>query len=141
MENREADYYFAMYRKFLNSYNEFMLNKLKRYALSPNEIVVITLMKETSKASEIALKADVSKALISRSVKYLKNKGLIEISVDSKDKREQTLSLTTYGEELYELIEKNKADFYEKAFEGFSTDERAVLQALLKLMGNNLNKV
>ena len=141
MENREADYYFAMYRKFLNSYNEFMLNKLKRYALSPNEIVVITLMKETSKASEIALKADVSKALISRSVKYLKNKSLIEISVDSKDKREQTLSLTTYGEELYELIEKNKADFYEKAFEGFSTDERAVLQALLKLMGNNLNKV
>ena len=141
MENREADYYFAMYRKFLNSYNEFILNKLKRYALSPNEIVVITLMKETSKASEIALKADVSKALISRSVKYLKNKGLIEISVDSKDKREQTLSLTIYGEELYELIEKNKADFYEKAFEGFSTDERAVLQALLKLMGNNLNKV
>ena len=141
MEKREADFYFVMYRKFLNSYNEFMLNKLKRYALSPNEIVVITLMKETSKASEIALKADVSKALISRSVKYLKNKGFIEIKLDSKDKREQTLSLTTYGEELYELIEKNKADFYEKAFEGFSTDERAVLQALLKLMGNNLNKV
>ncbi len=141
MENREADYYFAMYRKFLNSYNEFMMSKLKRYALSPNEMVVITCMKESSKASEIASMADVSKALISRSVKYLKNKGLIEIKLDSKDKREQTLSLTNTGEELYDLIEKYKAEFYEKAFEGFSADERAVLQALLKLMGNNLNNV
>ena len=117
------------------------MEELGEKDLSPNEIVVITCMKESSKASEIAAMANVSKALISRSVKYLKNKGLIEIKLDSKDKREQTLSLTDTGEELYDLIEKNKADFYEKAFDGFSTDERAVLQALLKLMGNNLSNV
>lgn len=138
MDAKNSSYYFLMYRKLLNSYNEFLTGKLKRYALSPNEIVVLTTLKETSKASEIAILADVSKALISRSVKLLKSKGLIDIKVDGKDKREQTLSLTEEGEKLAVDIETYKEEFFEKAFYGFSEDEANVLKVLLQIMGRNL---
>ena len=97
MDSKNSNNYFFMYRKLLNSYHEFLTDKVSKYALSPNEIVVLTTLKETSKASEIAIIANVSKALISRSVKLLKSKGFIEIRVDDKDKREQTLSLTEEG--------------------------------------------
>lgn len=139
MDSKNSNNYFFMYRKLLNSFNEFLTDKVSKYALSPNEIVVLTTLKETSKASEIAMIANVSKALISRSVKLLKSKGFIEIRVDDKDKREQTLSLTEEGEKLAADIEIYKAEFFERAFYGFTEDEANVLKLLLQIMCKNLN--
>ncbi|MBO4695381.1 MAG: winged helix DNA-binding protein [Clostridia bacterium] len=115
------------------------MEELGEKDLSPNEIVVISSLSVTTKASEIAKISDVSKALISRSVKLLKSKDLINISLDTLDMREQTLTLTEKGEEIAKRIIKCKEKFFEKAFKDFSEDESEVLKALLNLMANNLN--
>ena len=81
---------------------------------------------------------DVSKGLVSRSVKSLKEKGYITAQVSNTDKREQTLVLTSKGEEIRLAIEETRAEFFEKAFNHFETTERQVFEALLKLMTNNI---
>ena len=138
MDTENAKYYFATYRKLVKAYSNYIMKELEKENLSPNEVEVLSYLSITTKASEIAEISDVSKALISRSVKLLKSKDLINISLDTTDKREQTLSLTEKGEILAKKIEDSKAKFFEIAFKDFSQDEAAVLKALLQLMTNNL---
>ena len=138
MDTQNASNYFALYRKFVKAYGDFIMEELGEKDLSPNEIVVISSLSVTTKASEIAKISDVSKALISRSVKLLKSKDLINVSLDTMDMREQTLTLTEKGEDIAKRIIECKEKFFEKAFKDFSDDEAEVLKALLNLMANNL---
>jgi len=138
MDTQNANNYFSLYRKFVKAYGDFIMEELGEKDLSPNEIVVISSLSVTTKASEIAKISDVSKALISRSVKLLKSKGLINVSLDTADMREQNLKLTEKGEDIAKKIVTCKEQFFEKAFKDFSEDESEVLKALLNLMANNL---
>ena len=139
MDTKKAYFYLNIYRKFVNAYNNFIVVEFSDYVLSPNEIVVLSSLSETSKASEIAKQADVSKALVSRSVSLLKSKKLVNIDYDLSDKREQIITLTAEGQELAKRIELAKEKFVDIAFKDFSKDELDVLKALLVLIGKNLN--
>ena len=130
---------FSAYKKLENAYTEHLLKKLKRFHLSPNEIEVISALTKTSSAREIALIADVSKGLVSRSVKLLKGKGYITTTLSKKDKREQYLALTEDGEAVLQVIDQTRDEFFEKAFEHYETTERQVFDALVNLMMQNLN--
>ncbi|MBR2333757.1 MAG: hypothetical protein IKA59_00250, partial [Clostridia bacterium] len=67
-------YLFASFKKLEKAYTEYLLKKLGKYHLSPNEIEVICCLDRTSSAREIVLMTDVSKGLVSRSVKGLREK-------------------------------------------------------------------
>ncbi len=140
MDMKNTAYFFAAFRKLLKSYTDFQLNELKGYDLTPNEIVVLSSIGVVGVASDIAQSACVSKALVSRSVKELRDKGLISASVSEVDKREQKLLLTTEGEKVATLIEEANHKFYQVAFRHFEDNEKRVLQALLQLMLNNLDE-
>ncbi len=132
-------YFFSAFKKLEQSYTKHLLKALGRFTLSPNEIEVLCCLIHTNSAREIVAMTDVSKGLVSRSVKSLKEKGYITAQVSNADKREQTLVLTTKGEEIRLAIEETRAEFFEKAFNHFETTERQVFEALLKLMTNNID--
>ena len=94
-----------------------------------------------STASAIARDADVSKALVSRSVKSLKDKGLIETSISAFDKREQDLRLTESGQEVAKRIEEANEKFYRIATQ--NTEDRAleITELMLEIIIKNLNIV
>ncbi len=139
MDVKNAAFFFSAYRKLLRSYTDFQLNALEGYELSPNEIVVLSSIETTPTASEIALKSDVSKALVSRSVKLLKEKHYITATVSDEDKREQYLSLTEEGKKVAELIDEANRRYFATAFANFEQDAKAALKALLGVMMRNLN--
>lgn len=140
MDLKNTAYYFAAFRKLLKSYTDYQLKELKEYDLTPNEIVVLSSIGVVGMASDIAQNACVSKALVSRSVKELREKGLISASISEVDKREQKLSLTPEGEKAAQLIADANQNFYKVAFRRFEDNEKRVLQALLQLMLNNLDE-
>lgn len=140
MDLKNTAYFFAAFRKLLKSYTDYKLKELKGYDLTPNEIVVLSSIGVVGMASDIAQNACVSKALVSRSVKELREKGLISASISEVDKREQKLSLTPEGEKAAQLIADANQNFYKVAFRRFEDNEKRVLQALLQLMLNNLDE-
>lgn len=140
MDLKNTAYFFAAFRKLLKSYTDYQLKELKGYDLTPNEIVVLSSIGVVGMASDIAQNACVSKALVSRSVKELREKGLISASISEVDKREQKLSLTPEGEKAAQLIADANQNFYKVAFGRFEDNEKRVLQALLQLMLNNLDE-
>lgn len=140
MDLKNTAYCFAAFRKLLKSYTDYQLKELKGYDLTPNEIVVLSSIGVVGMASDIAQNACVSKALVSRSVKELREKGLISASISEVDKREQKLSLTPEGEKAAQLIADANQNFYKVAFRRFEDNEKRVLQALLQLMLNNLDE-
>ncbi len=140
MDLKNTAYFFAAFRKLLKSYTDYQLKELKGYDLTPNEIVVLSSIGAVGMASDIAQNACVSKALVSRSVKELREKGLISASISEVDKREQKLSLTPEGEKAAQLIADANQNFYKVAFRRFEDNEKRVLQALLQLMLNNLDE-
>lgn len=139
MDIRNAAFFFTAYRKLIHAYTDFQMSALEDYELSPNEIVVLASLGTTNTASEIALNADVSKALVSRSVKFLKEKGFITASISDFDKREQALALTDSGKKIAALIDEANRRFFAQSFANFEDNERRVLKALLMMMLNNLN--
>lgn len=140
MDLKNTAYFFAAFRKLLKSYTDYQLKELKGYNLTPNEIVVLSSIGVVGMASDIAQNACVSKALVSRSVKELREKGLISASISEVDKREQKLTLTPEGEKAAQLIADANQNFYKVAFRRFEDNEKRVLQALLQLMLNNLDE-
>lgn len=140
MDLKNTAYFFAAFRKLLKSYTDYQLKEMKGYDLTPNEIVVLSSIGVVGMASDIAQNACVSKALVSRSVKELREKGLISASISEVDKREQKLSLTPEGEKAAQLIADANQNFYKVAFRRFEDNEKRVLQALLQLMLNNLDE-
>ncbi len=139
MEMNNTAYFFAAFRKLLRAYTDCQLKALKEYNLSPNEIAVLSGIGTMGLASDIASSANVSKALVSRSVKQLKDKGLIISQISTVDKREQVLTLTKEGEKVAELIDEANHKFYSMAFNGLEDNEKTVLQVILQLILNNLD--
>ena len=131
-------YLFTSFKKLEKAYTEFLLKTLGKYHLSPNEIEVICALPFTPSAREIVVMTDVSKGLVSRSVQSLRSKGYITATVSSKDKREQHLALTDDGESIRLKIEEARSEFFKKAFQHYEGTERAVFEALVKMLTKNL---
>lgn len=132
-------YYLVAFRKISRAYQEFQMNALKGYNLSPNEIVVLSSLDNVTTASQIALDYDVSKALLSRSVKLLKEKGYIVSSVSDQDKREQDLSLTEEGRAVANIIAQANRRFFQQIARGVPSDTLDLVKMMLKVLMTNLS--
>ena len=132
-------FYLVAFRKISRAYQEFQLKALDGYDLSPNEIVVLSSLDTVSTASQIASDHDVSKALLSRSVKLLKEKGYIVSTISEQDKREQDLSLTEEGRAVADVIAEANRHFYKKISQGVDANTYDVVKMMLKVLMANLN--
>lgn len=140
MENKVLSNLFVEFRRLLRTYTDFQSEELKEFDLSPNEIAVLSAVNDFSMASDIAVNAGVSKALVSRSVKELTQKGLITRVFSEVDKREQMLALTPQGERIALLIEEVNDRFFRITFKDISDTEQAVLCELIKLVQKNIDE-
>ena len=141
MDIKQCKNIFASFRTLTRAYNDFVTGCVSEYALSPNEVAVLDGLQTVSTASAIARDADVSKALVSRSVKSLKDKGLIETSISAVDKREQDLRLTERGREIAERIEEANRRFYRIATQGLQSRALELTELSLEMFKQNLNIV
>ena len=132
------NFIFSSIKKVSRAYADFLSKELEDYDLSPNEIVVLSSLDSVSTASDIAKDSDVSKALVSRSVASLKERGLIKVSISEVDKREQKVVLTEQGERISELIDLLNEQFARKVFGNFQENEKRVLVALMKVIVANI---
>ena len=121
--------------KYLKAYSH---NEMKNYNLTPNEIQVLSNLDTKCTSSEIAKQVNASKALVSRSVKLLLQKGYITATLSEIDKREFVIKLTESGEEVRNKIMSVKDTFTKRAFQDFGEEEFTVLKALLGLVLRNL---
>lgn len=129
----------ASCRTLIKAYNDFMTKCAEEYGLSPNEVAVLFGLDGMTTASVIARDTGVSKALVSRSVKSLKEKGLIEVTISEVDKREQDLKLTGKGRDVAALIGEANERFCRIATE--DTDKKALELSglMLEIIIKNLN--
>lgn len=139
MDIKQCKSIFAYFRTLMRNYNDYVTECVSDYALSPNEVAVLDGLQTVSTASAIARDADVSKALVSRSVKSLKDKGLIETSISAVDKREQDLRLTESGKEVAKRIEDANKKFYRLATQGIVPKAFEITELTLETILQNIN--
>lgn len=129
----------ASCKKILRIYTDYVESALDGYDLSPNEIIVLSSLGTSSTASQIAADFDVSKALVSRSVKRLKTLNYITVAISETDKREQLLTLTEEGRAIADKIERANVRFGYSALDRMTEDQRNALRMMLKLIVRNLD--
>jgi DNA-binding MarR family transcriptional regulator len=114
-----------------------ILNEHADISLSQWRVMVMMEQGETT-ASEIVRKSKIDKALISRTIKGLIERGLIEAATDAKDQRTQRLQFTPAGLETFNqayphmlarqngLVEKMSAAEVAAFFKAISQLEAAI---------------
>jgi len=136
---KNLNFIFSSFRKISRRYTDFLAEGLRDYDLTPNEIVVLSSLESVSTATDIAHDSEVSKALVSRSVASLKDKGLIKVTISEVDKREQKIVLTEDGRHVADVIEALNEDFAKATFATLQDNEKRVLMAILKIMLANIS--
>ncbi len=131
------EYLLASARRLLSARERALAEATDGAGFSPNEIAVLMGLETVNTASQLAKDLDVSKALISRSVRSLKERGLIDISISKMDKREQNLSLTEEGERLAKRLASIERRFCSTALNGLSDELEIVVKKTLKLILKN----
>ena len=88
-------------------YGKEIKDRFSEYTFSPNEISILILLRNNNSittSTQLRVVLGVSKALVSRSVTSLEQKGLITIKEDSSDKRISHIELTENADPVLEKI-------------------------------------
>lgn len=78
-------------------YGKQIKDRFSEYTFSPNEISILILLQNNTSittSTQLRVVLGVSKALVSRSVTSLEQKGFVLVKPDSKDKRISHIELT-----------------------------------------------
>lgn len=78
------------------------------------------------------------KAQVARLIKQLREQGLLEMSVDEKDRRQQKLTVTSQGRSLYEKLKRAEKALCSKAVEGLDDVQAQLVVELLAKIQRNL---
>jgi len=83
---------------------------------------------------------DIDRHRISRVVKDMVALGWLEMKPNPESKRENLLSITPEGKELFDIIAKCAGSVLERAFEGCTPEEREITENVLQKVINNLSE-
>jgi DNA-binding MarR family transcriptional regulator len=77
-----------------------------RFALSVTEWRIMAVLGETPGQSgeEVSNKTQIEKSILSRSIKKMLARNLIERTIDTQDRRRQVLKLSDVGKDIYSEI-------------------------------------
>lgn len=88
-------------------YGKEIKDRFSEYTFSPNEISILILLQNNTSittSTQLRVVLGVSKALVSRSVTSLEQKGFVLVKTDSKDKRISHIELTENAIPVLEKI-------------------------------------
>ncbi len=111
------------------------LSKLygERYGLSVPEWRVIATLGQyrTMTAKQIGAHSRMNKTMVSRAVSALQRRGVVRRDRNANDRREEFLSLSDEGREIYDDLAPRAARFADTLLEALSVEERAHFTQML----------
>lgn len=118
----------------------FWTQYLKEYNITSAEYPVLIALykKEGITQDDIANKLSIDKSAVTRIVKNLLDKGLIERKKDSLDRRYNRIYLTTKGQSCWKYIEEGMAQWHEISAKNITTEEIEQVISILSRMANNM---
>ena len=120
-------------------YGKQIKDRFSEYTFSPNEISILILLQNNNSittSTQLRVVLGVSKALVSRSVTSLEQKGLITIKEDSNDKRISHIELTENAIPVLERISIEIEKINQVLFKDIPTKD---IQCMIETM-NKMNK-
>lgn len=120
-------------------YGKQIKDRFSEYTFSPNEISILILLQNNNSittSTQLRVVLGVSKALVSRSVTSLEQKGLITIKEDSSDKRISHIELTETANPVLEKISIEIEKINQVLFKDIPTKD---IQCMIETM-NRMNE-
>lgn len=120
-------------------YGKQIKDRFAEYTFSPNEISILILLQNNNSittSTQLRVVLGVSKALVSRSVTSLEQKGLITIKEDSSDKRISHIELTENAIPVLEKISIEIEKINQVLFKDIPTKD---IQCMIETM-NKMNE-
>lgn len=104
-----------------------------RFALSVTEWRIMAVLGEYPGLSgeEVSNKTQIEKSILSRAIRKLLNRNLIERSVDADDRRRQNLRLSDLGEDIYQQIVPLSLEYEAGLMGCFDAEEQAQFSAFV----------
>lgn len=130
--------YFLVYRPLISKLNEL----LGEHGLSYSLWQVILYVKNNGPSTlvDVSNYYNIEKPTTTRNVHRLEEKLILEV-IPSKDKREKTIQLTAFGEEVYLICRQKITELEYSVMEGIPEDEQnSAFQILPKIRENIINK-
>lgn len=105
---------------------------------SPQWRVMAHLAQSSFTAKQLIDLARIDKSTISRAIKQLESRGLIELKADEKDKRSKVLFLTKEGHEIYKKLSVSAKAWEKSLLKDLSEQERVTLKAVLHKLNEHI---
>tara|TARA_Y100001956_G_C4095034_1_gene174782 strand:- start:755 stop:1174 length:420 start_codon:yes stop_codon:yes gene_type:complete len=105
---------------------------------SPQWRVMAHLAQSSFTAKQLIDLARIDKSTISRAIKQLESRGLIELKADEKDKRSKVLFLTKEGREIYKKLSVSAKAWEKSLLKDLSEQERVTLKAVLHKLNEHI---
>lgn len=124
-----------------NSYAMEKRAVMEKYDMTSIEVDVMLFLANNPRfdtAAEIVSIRKIAKSHVSLAVSRLTERGYLEKSKDSKDRKKSHLVITEKASSMVKDAQKFQAEFREQMLAGFSKEERALLQDFTRRISRNL---
>lgn len=134
-------------RGMTSNVNQYIEKRMAPHGLGHGqfEYFVLIASNEGINQNDIAKIKNVGKASVTKAIKILEKEGLIERTIDEKDKRNFKLYCTNKGKAIVQSFSSYQSEVEETVFDGLSSDEVQQLYRFLGQMYKNsfklINKV
>lgn len=135
--------YVKTFYDIIRQYNRRIKIIFKEYNLSQNEVkLLIHLLKypDVDNSMELSHDLGISQSLICRYVSSLTRKGLLNVKVDTFDRRINRLSASVKDEQLKKLLLEFDTNFEKILIKNVSDDNMYIFKSILNQMTNNLKE-
>lgn len=95
---------------------------------------------ESMRVSDVAAQVELDASTVSRQIKQLEDKGIVERTADPADGRASLVRLTEHGRASMEAAFRRRRNRIKTALEPWSDSDRAVLQDLLTRLAADLRE-
>lgn len=124
-----------------NSYAMEKKTVMEKYSMTSIEVDVMLFLANNPQfdtAAEIVSIRKIAKSHVSLAVSRLTERGYLEKSKDSKDRKKSHLVITEKASSMVKDAQKFQSEFREQMLTGFSKEERALLQDFTRRISRNL---
>lgn len=135
--SRSAEKMNISFSRLLHTYNLCMIRILDKYGLYPGQPQVLFAVSAEDRQmtqNELALRMNVSKASVGKSLCRLEEAGFIKRVRDKRDSRCIRIALTKKGKEYARWCEIDFELLYTTMLECFGSDERDMIPGLIDRM-------
>ena len=119
---------------------QYFRDRLGTLGLQPLDGLIIRQLGREGhlKQEELACKIAVDKGAVARSLARLEEQGLVQRQVSDQCRREKRVSLTSQGREMLAVVQQVMREWNDISYRGFSQEERALYEAFLTRITDNV---